>query len=1069
MLFSARQRLPLAIVCSLLPCSIDYAAADAKPSAVPVANQRVDSASAPSGRAETGVVEGRVLNVRNGEYVGKARVAIEGMSLETFTDSTGYYRLSNVPAGSAKVSVFFTGLDRQSDTVVVSAGGTAQHDFNLSAIEQRPEAGKEGVVRLSEFVVGASREMEGSAIAINERRFAPNFVNVLSTDEFGAMPDGSVGEFLKFIPGITIDYTGGIANTISIDGVPSSNVPVTVAGFNMATTSTGDSSNRQTELLQVSINNVSRVEVVLSPTPESPASALAGSVNLVPRSAFERVRPQFNFNTYLTMRDNERSLHQTPGPRGLTHHIRPGFDLSYIRPVNQRFGFTLSAGFSDQYTPEDRASTEWRGVSAATNGAAFPNTTPDRPYLTRFTVGDYVKFNSRSSASVTADYKLSSRDRVSFTLSYGSFSTVSSNHDQAFIITRVAAFSPTSTLSTPGGAELASTQSSTRERSGFTYTPTLTYRHDGPVWKAEAGAGVSRSTNKFNAMETGIFNGSQARRTNLTIAFDRIFYLRPGGITVTDGTTGAPVDPYNLSNYALNTANDAPSQTKDLQRTAYANLRRDFNVLGTPLTLKGGLDLRQQVRDARGGTIALTFQGKDHRATTTPTDPLGSDDNASVVLDDVFSQRIAPYGFPRIQWVSNPKLLQLYQSNPDYFVRNANTDYRNEVTGSKRSQEVLSSFFLRGDAAFFEHRLKLVGGVRVEQTNINAVGPLTDPTGNFRRDASGNVIDGNPTTAGVQPVLIFPTTDALNVSRLTLLDRGYQSKKEYLRAFPSLNASYNVRENLILRSAHYYSIGRPNFSQYSGGLTLPDTEQLPSTTNRISVNNAGIKPWTARTTQVRLEYYFQRGASQVSVGAFRRDYKNFFGSTTFPATPEFLALYGLDPQEYGPYAVATNYNLTDTVRSEGLQFDINQTLGFLPHWLGTVQIRANATALRNTGAATANFPTVTPRTYNGSIFLRKPKYSLRAAWNYATRRRGAEVTGTSIEPGTYNYFAPRAYLDVEGQYYFWRNLSLYANLRNVKDQPIDREVFGPNTPEHAQLSFRSDFGSLWTFGVRGTF
>jgi hypothetical protein len=40
-----------------------------------------------------------------------------------------------------------------------------------------------------------------------------------------------------------------------------------------------------------SINNIARMEVLHSPTPESQGAALAGSVNMVPRSSFERARP----------------------------------------------------------------------------------------------------------------------------------------------------------------------------------------------------------------------------------------------------------------------------------------------------------------------------------------------------------------------------------------------------------------------------------------------------------------------------------------------------------------------------------------------------------------------------------------------------------------------------------------------------------------------------------------------------------------------------------------------------------------------------------------------------------
>ncbi|MDO8542538.1 MAG: carboxypeptidase-like regulatory domain-containing protein, partial [Opitutaceae bacterium] len=46
----------------------------------------------------TGTIEGRVVNTRTGEYLELARVTVIGTTLETFTDSSGQYRLSNVPA-----------------------------------------------------------------------------------------------------------------------------------------------------------------------------------------------------------------------------------------------------------------------------------------------------------------------------------------------------------------------------------------------------------------------------------------------------------------------------------------------------------------------------------------------------------------------------------------------------------------------------------------------------------------------------------------------------------------------------------------------------------------------------------------------------------------------------------------------------------------------------------------------------------------------------------------------------------------------------------------------------------
>ena len=86
-----------------------------------------------------------------------------------------------------------------------------------------------------------------------------------------------------------------------------------MGGFNLAKASSGTS--RTVGLENVAINNLSRIEVIYTPTPETTGSALAGMVNMVPRSAFERARPTYSLSAAINMRDNDRSFNRTPGPR----------------------------------------------------------------------------------------------------------------------------------------------------------------------------------------------------------------------------------------------------------------------------------------------------------------------------------------------------------------------------------------------------------------------------------------------------------------------------------------------------------------------------------------------------------------------------------------------------------------------------------------------------------------------------------------------------------------------------------------------------------------------------------
>jgi iron complex outermembrane recepter protein len=1013
------------------------------------------------GQTAAGTIEGRVSNPSTGGIFERAHLTVDGSPLETFTDADGYFRLS-VPAGTVQLKVFFSGFPSATATVTVGAGQTVQRDFQLTPGAAAPAATDGTTVKLDEFVVAASREMSAAALAINEQRFAPNMKNVLATDEFGDIAEGNAAEFLKFMPGVNIDYAGGNGRDVSLNGVPSIYVPVTLDGFGLASAVGGGAggTSRGVGLDQVSINNLSRVEVSYSPTPDSQANALAGSVNLVPRSSFERTRPLFNFSSYFMLRDDIKKWGKTPAPRHPTRKIHPGTDISYVAPVTKNFGFTLSAGFNRQYSGEPQIQNTWRGAQAATNGNAYPNTSFDQPYLTSVLVRNSGKDTKRTSLGLTTDYRFTHNDRVSLSFTYSTFDVINNHNELTFEVGRVnpGNFSLSGTQGAAGAGSL-NLETTGVTRTNWTFMPSIVWRHNGPIWKADSGFAYSRASNRQRNTESGFFNTTTARRTGLTIAYSDIFYLRPNVITVTDAA-GAPVNPYALDTYVMTAATQNTRATDDYKRTAYANLQRDF-VGRVPITIKAGLDFRQSSRDQRISTPNYTYVGPDGvaSATLTPT----SDDRATPFLDPTFSDRQPSYGFPKYQGVSSELFYNQFVAHPNYFTTNANTTYTAQVNNSKVAQELISAAFLRGDVSLFSNRLKIVTGLRAEQTNVNAEGPLTDPNRNLQRDAQGRPILG----ANGRPLTI--ATDPLAISQLTRIDRGATAEKEYLRLFPSINASYNVREDLIARAAWYTSIGRPDFNQYSGGVTLPDPDN-PSPNDQITISNVSIKPWQARTLNVRLEYYLQ-GVGQLQVAAFRRDFENFFGSTTLASTPEFLELYSLEPSIYGRYPVVTQYNITSTVRMQGVNVSYKQALTFLPRWARGVTVFANGAAQRLMGAqGSSNFPGFIPKTANWGLSLNRERYTLRANWNYrGAQRRAAIANGASIEPGTFTYWSKRLYIDVNGEYYFYKRFALFASIRNIGDATDDIKVYGPSTPAVARFRERIDYGSLWSFGVKGSF
>src|SRR5215207_9432014 len=90
-----------------------------------------------AGQAQ-GMIEGRVLNASSGNYLNNARISIPGTSIETSTDATGFYRLTNVPSGEVRVMVSYVGLYTESATVKVSGSGPKTQNFEMRLSVEGP-------------------------------------------------------------------------------------------------------------------------------------------------------------------------------------------------------------------------------------------------------------------------------------------------------------------------------------------------------------------------------------------------------------------------------------------------------------------------------------------------------------------------------------------------------------------------------------------------------------------------------------------------------------------------------------------------------------------------------------------------------------------------------------------------------------------------------------------------------------------------------------------------------------------------------------------------------------------
>lgn len=523
----------------------------------------------------TGSIEGRVLNRTQGQYLNNARVAIAGTTISTFTDQGGFYRLAGVPAGAATVRASYTGLAEASAAVTVAAGRSVTADFALVSSTQPvgPE-GRGDTLRLDPFVVTSQRETNASNIATNEQRVAANIKNVVASDAFGDVTEGNVGEFVKYLPGVTVDYVAADVRTISVRGFADNFTNVTADGAQMASSASGGAI-RTFELEQVSINNVSRVEVTKVPMPEQPANSLGGSVNMVSRSAFESARPVFRYRVYASVNseDFDSLFRRTPGPhRDATFKSLPGFDFNYIAPLTKNFGLVVNGLTSSQFNEQHRAAPTWVYSGAGATLAA--------PYLRNFQMQDGPKTTHRHSGSVKADWRplpghvLSASVQANYYYAY--FGNRNINFDPGAVATPTTAdgasltFGPTFTHGASGRGVVTQNESFF-DKYGATWGGNLRHRFTSRRWEIDSGLSLSRSKYWMRADGRGHFSAvSTALQGVSRVLYDDYVQPVPRSITVLN-PAGQPIDLRDPNNYRITTVATAPANAKDEIEDARVN------------------------------------------------------------------------------------------------------------------------------------------------------------------------------------------------------------------------------------------------------------------------------------------------------------------------------------------------------------------------------------------------------------------------------------------------------------------------------------------------------------------
>lgn len=983
--------------------------------------------------AEGGTLSGRVFNPTSGAFLKNARITLPSLGREAFTDEDGSYRFDNLPAGQVTVTAFFTGMDRKTTTVTVAPGQMATLDLELQAVR----AG-EGVVEMGQFVVAANREFNAQAIALNEQRFARDMRNVVSADEYGDIGEGNMGEFLKHVPGVDVEYAGGVvARTASVRGFPPESTIVTTDGGDVANVGY-TALSRAANLDLLTMNNVARVEIFKSPTPDKPANMLGGAINVVSRTAFEYKAPKLNYRAFATLNSKHFGDRKRPGPgnEGEMSPLQPGFDLSYVAPITANFGITAAATYFARHNESDLYNATWSLTSPV-------------PFLTGSVRNTSPQLRSGGSIGGGFDWRLAPHTVVGGSFSYTEKYAAA---DGRVLTTALGtgAFGDSTYSQSLGARGTVTMTNSGADRYDRSTHGGLKFRHTGRTWRASGNAFYSFSTSKGRAADKGKFSALSANLSNLDLRLEGVGQGQSPFNThiVARTAAGAPVDVYDSRNYTLTSVTSTQRDAAGTKRGLNLDVERPFELI-VPFTVQTGYALRRSDYEQWSPNRTWTFVGPDG-ITANADNRVGLYD----VQNYSYSRIRQSFGTPDTQWIDPYKLWTLYQTNPSYFRDDPAGDIATAATQRRQFSEAIHAGYVRADVRLFNNRMLAVGGVRYEKTLNDGAGVRNDLRATFRQDANGNLLrDANGRTIPV-------SSDPVEIARLRYRTLEGRAEGSYDGYYPSVNLKFDLSESWIARASYAKSIGRPGLGSILPGTTITDPDVANPT---ITVSNPGLKPWTADSYEVSLETYYGRNGT-ASISAYRKQLTGFFASVRTDATEELLNQYFL-PMDYLTYDVVTQTNIDRGVRIDGLEFSFRQPLTFLPEWARGLQVNGSVTLKKLEGPSSASLQGFGGSGGNWGISLNRARYSVRFNWNYRAEYRTGAIDANRLA----DHRAEETLLDMNAEARLTRRFTVYFSARNLLNEPNRIARFRDETPEYARIRSFQNTGVFMTMGVKGDF
>lgn len=896
-----------------------------------------------------------------------------------------------------------------------------------AAAQDLPADDKEAKGDGNEIIVTGARLQNQKAIST--KRDSVRILDAVASDEIGSLPDDNAGEALQRIPGISIQTDQAEARFAAVRALNPNLNFTTVDGNIIASPDRG---GRQIFLDVLPSSLAKRIEVVKSFTPDLDGEAIGGHINFVSRSAFD-----YKGDTFVKAYARIGTYENNEGFNGSSPSGKADLVLAHKFGADKQWGILLAADYylRDSYIPQIENGSRYNYYARTVNATTGAQTLTQVPFT--FTDAGRVPSGGRNLADLFPvpderrwfDYH-NNRQRygASLKLDFQPTDSFSASLKGYYHTARDEEVRQASIASNPVPTLITSpTTGTVRAQHRFEVGQ---FHFERTLW-----GGQLILENKFDNGQVFSFNTTYSGTYfNNPESFTE--FRNPSLIFDYDTTnriqTWNPQSPASYFNYENYTTRKYELNTRSLREDIFEgriDFGRNWEGQDEGLGYRLGGKARWRARSFE--------QDRDlwNPAVTSNTNPafislrrflgpvsnnvpgarnVATPDTMITIDTAAFNSFFASTMDDRAVWTFDP------QTNVD------------EVSDYSFDEWNFAGY---GLLSFRGERFFILGGARYERTEFEATGRGT------RTGVTGFV--------------------------------DTASKGSYGRLLPSVNASFDVIDNVRLRAAYSRSLGRPRFDDLAPRGQSIDTR---GTTPVVSRSNPDLKPRQSDNFDFTAEWYFDGGEGIFSVGAFYKNIKNEFFTVRQTQTLDI----GNGPQDV---LVTQPINLSTPVKIKGVEFNFVKNLNFLPAPLDGFGVSFNGTLLdpewqvpNTTTTASLDLdkdglldiqPYRSPRTLrnsanyviNASLFYDKGPVSGRIAYT----RTGIQLDGVTLnEPERDNYWLPIDKVDLQLGFKLSKHLKLGFEVQNLTNSGRQENI-GLNQ-ELVQTGI-ADFGRAYFFSI----